>query len=62
MLDKVSTLSVQQMRDKLSSKNKVALIDVRTSEQVRRDPMENGLQRKDNIRYINSSINDEELG
>ena len=50
------------MKDKLSSTNKVALIDVRTSEQIKRDPIENFLQKRDNIRYINIPINDEELG
>lgn len=47
---------------RLSSSSNVALIDVRTSEQIKKEPVENLPTSQSNFQYLNIPINDDDLG
>ena len=56
-LHKVSAITASDLPKKINSSSNIALVDVRTKEQIKKDPYENLPLHKKNIRYLNIPIN-----
>lgn len=59
-LHNISSQNAFQVERKIHSQSKIALVDVRTRSQVRKDPVEN-LPTRQNFQYLNIPLNDDEL-